>query len=146
VTVVDKPGKLEMLRALGADHVIDYLSEDFTKTGKRYDLILDVKTDRSPFAYLRALNPGGAYVTVGGHIPRLLLTYLLGPWFSRLYKKKMRVVGLKPNKDLGYINELFEAGKLTPVIDRSYRLDDLAEAFRRFGSGDHQGKIIVTMI
>lgn len=145
VTVVDKPGKLDMLRAMGADHVIDYLEEDFTKRGKRYDLILDVKTNRSPFAYARALNPNGAYVTVGGSIPRLLQALVLRPLISRLYHKHVRIAMLKPNKDLAYMNELFEAGKLAPVIDGLYKLADLPEALRRFGAGDHKGKIIVTM-
>jgi NADPH:quinone reductase-like Zn-dependent oxidoreductase len=145
VTVVDKPGKLEMLRAMGADHVIDYLEEDFTQGGKRYDLILDVKTTRSPFANARALNPNGTYVTVGGSIPRLLQTLVLGPLLARLYHKHLRIVGLKPNKDLAYLNELFEAGKLQPVVDGRFKLADLPEAFRRFATGDHTGKIIVTM-
>jgi NADPH:quinone reductase-like Zn-dependent oxidoreductase len=146
VTVVDKPGKLDMLRAMGADHVIDYLKEDFTKGGKGYDLILDVKTNRSPFAYSRALNPNGTYVTVGGSIPRLLEALVLSPLISRLYDKHVRMVGLKQNKDLGYMNELFEAGKLVPVIERRYKLADVPEAFRLFGSGDHKGKIIITMV
>jgi len=145
VTVVDRPGKLDMLRAMGADHVIDYLKEDFTEGGKCYDLILDVKTDRSPLAYARALTLNGTYVTVGGSMPRLLQTLVLGPLLARLYHKHVRVVGLKPNKDLVYMNELFEAGKLRPVIDGPYKLTDLPEAFRLFGTGDHRGKIIVTM-
>ena len=145
VTVVDKPGKLGMLSALGADHVIDYLEEDFTRSGRRYDLILDVKTNRSPFDYLRALNPNGTYVTVGGSIPRLLQALVMGPLTSRLYHKHVRLVGLRPNKDLNYINELFEAGKLLPVIDGPYTLAELPEALRLFGTGDHKGKIIVTI-
>ena len=145
VTVVDKPGKLGMLAAMGADHVIDYLEEDFTRNGRRYDLILDVKTNRSPFDYLRALNPNGTYVTVGGSIPRLLQALVIGPLTARLYHKHLRLVGLRPNKDLNYINELFERGKLLPVIDGPYTLADLPEAFRHFGTGDHQGKIIVTI-
>jgi NADPH:quinone reductase-like Zn-dependent oxidoreductase len=145
VTVVDKAGKLDMLRAMGADHVIDYLDEDFTKSGKCYDLILDVKTNRSPFDYARALNRSGTYATVGGDMPRLLQFLVLSPLMSRRYKKHMRIVMLKPNKDLAYMNELFEAGKLTPVIDGPYKLADLPEAFRLFGRGDHKGKIIVTM-
>lgn len=145
VTAVDKAGKLDMLRAMGADHLIDYLREDFTRGGKGYDLILDVKTNRSPFAYARALNPNGTYVTVGGSIPRLLQALALSPLMSRLYNKHMRMVALKQNKDLAYMNELFEAGKLVPVIDRVYQLADSPEAFRRFGTGDHKGKIIVTM-
>jgi len=145
VTVVDKPGKLDMLRAMGADHVIDYLAEDFTRGGKCYDLILDVKTNRSPLAYARALNPNGTYATVGGSIARGLQALVLGPLVSRLYKKHMRIVTLKPNKDLVYMNELFEAGKLVPVIDGPYKLADVPEALRFFGTGDHRGKIIVTM-
>jgi len=145
VTVVDKAGKLDMLRAMGADHVIDYLEEDFTRQDKCYDLILDVKTNRSPRAYARALNPNGTYATVGGDIPRLLQILVLGPLISRLSNKHLRLVTLKPNKDLAYMNALFEAGKLVPVIDRLYTLADVPDAFRLFGTGDHQGKIIVTM-
>ena len=145
VTVVDKASKLDMLRAMGADHLMDYLREDFTREGKCYDLILDVKTNRSPLAYTRALNPHGTYVTVGGSIPRLLQALVLSPLISRLSNKHVRMVGLKQNKDLAYMNELFEAGKLVPVIDRAYKLADLPEAFRHFGTGDHKGKIIVTM-
>ena len=145
VTVVDKPGKLDMLRAMGADHVIDYFKEDFTKGGKAYDLILDVKTNRSPFAYARALNPDGTYVTVGGSTPRLLQALVLRPLLSRLYHKHMRIVTLKPNKDLAYMNELFEAGKMAPVIEGPYKLAEVPQAFRLFGTGNHKGKIIVTM-
>lgn len=145
VTVVDKAGKRDMLQVMGADHVIDYLAEDFTKGGQRYDLILDVKTNRSPFAYARALNRNGTYATVGGDMPCLLQALVLGPLMSRRYKKHMRIVMLKPNKDLAYMNELFEAGKLVPVIDGPYTLAELPEAFRLFGTGDHKGKIIVTM-
>lgn len=121
VTVVDKPGKLEMLRAMGADHVIDYLKEDFTTAGPCYDLILDVKTNRSPVAYARALHADGTYVTVGGSIPRLLQTLVLGPLLARRQHKHMRVVGLKVNKDLAYMSRLFEAGKLQPVLEGPYR-------------------------
>ena len=145
VTVVDKPGKLDMLRAMGADHVIDYLREDFTKGGSRYDLILDAKTDRSPFAYVQVLAPGGTYVTVGGSILRLLQTLVLGPLIARLYLKHVRIVGLKTNKDLAYMNGLFEDGKLRPVIDRTYSLADLPEALRFFSTGEHNGKISITM-
>ena len=145
VTVVDKADKLDMLRAMGADHVIDYLKEDFTRSGKCYDLILDVKTNRSPLAYARVLNPHGTYATVGGAPSRLLQVWGLGPLISRLSKKHIRLVMLKPNKDLAYMNELFEAGKLAPVIDRSYQLADVREALRFFGTGDHKGKIIITM-
>jgi NADPH:quinone reductase-like Zn-dependent oxidoreductase len=145
VTAVDRADKLGPLRALGADYVIDYGKEDFTKIGRSYDLILDVKTNRSPFAYVRALSPKGTYATVGGDIPRLLQTAIAGPLMSRLSTKRLRVVALKPNKDLAYVNELFEAGQLTPVIDRQYALADIADAFRRFGAADHKGKIVITV-
>jgi NADPH:quinone reductase-like Zn-dependent oxidoreductase len=144
VTAVDSAGKLDMLRALGADHVIDYRREDFTKASARYDLILDAKTSRGPFALVRALKPGGVYATVGGSMPRLLQALPLAPLISRAMGKHIRIVVLKPNKDLGYMSELFEAGKLKPVIEGPYRLADIADAFRLFGAGDHKGKIVVT--
>jgi NADPH:quinone reductase-like Zn-dependent oxidoreductase len=145
VTVVDKASKLDMLRAMGADYVVDYVEEDFTKGDRRYDLILDVKTNRSPFTYARALRPNGTYVTVGGSIPRLLQALVLGPVISRLFKKHVRLVGLRPNKDLTYMNKLFEAGKLLPVIDGLYKLAELPEALRHFGTADHKGKIVVSI-
>ena len=145
VTVVDKPGKLDALRAMGAAHVIDYLREDFTRRGTRYGLILDVKTNRSPRAYARVLNPNGVYATVGGDLPRLLQVVVQGPLIKSLARKHVRVVVLKPNKDLAYMNDLFEAGKLSPVIDSVYPLAELPDALRRFGTGDHTGKVIVTM-
>lgn len=146
VTVVDRPGKLDMLRALGADHTMNYLEQDFTRSGEAYDLILDVRTDRSPFAYARALRPGGAYVTVGGSTARLLEVVALGPLMSRTHGKRARVVALKANKDLVYMNELFEAGKMVPVLDGPYELADTADALRLFATGDHKGKIIITMV
>jgi len=145
VTVVDKAGKLDMLRSLGAQHVVDYALQDFTRQGRLYDLILDVKTKRSPLAYARALKPGGVYATVGGEMHRLFATLLLMPFLSRLSRKHLRIVVLKPNKDLAYVNELFEAGKLVPVIDGTYSLADIRQALRRYGTGDHHGKVVVRM-
>jgi NADPH:quinone reductase-like Zn-dependent oxidoreductase len=146
ITVVDKRDKLDMLRALGADHVIDYVEKDFTDGDDRYDLVLDVKTNRSPLGYLRALNPGGTYATVGGSIPRLLQTVVLSPIVSKVYGKHLRIVALKANKDLAQMNELFTSGKLLPVIEGPYRFSDLPEAFRLFGNADHKGKIIVSLV
>jgi NADPH:quinone reductase-like Zn-dependent oxidoreductase len=145
VTGVDSSGKLDMLRSMGFDHVIDYTQEDFTKNGKCYDLILDVKTNRSIFDYTRALCPNGIYVTVGGSMVRLFQALLLGPWISMISKKNIRIVGLKQNKDLAYMNELFEAGKVKPVIDGPYKLDELPRAFRHFGEGAHKGKVVITV-
>jgi len=143
VTVVDKGSKLDMLRALGAEHVIDYLNEDFTGSGRTYDLILDAKMTRSPFAYLRALKARGSYVTVGGHIRRLLQLGLLSRPIARFSDKRVRLVGLKPNKDLAYMNQLFEEGALLPVVDHVYTLADVPDALRRFGTGAHTGKIVI---
>ena len=145
VTGVDSSGKLDMLRTMGFDQVIDYTKEDFTRSGQCYDLILDVKTNRSVFAYTRALCPHGVYVTVGGSTVRLLQALLLGPWISLITKKRIRMVLLKPNKDLAYMNELFEAGKLKSVIDGPYKLSQLPEAMRHFGQGNHKGKVVIVV-
>ncbi len=145
VTGVDSSGKLEMMRSVGFDHVIDYTQEDFTKNGKCYNLILDVKTNRSVFDYVRSLCKDGIYITVGGSMVRLLQALLLGPWISITSKKKIRFVALKKNRDLAYMNELYEAGKVKPVIDGPYRLDEVPKAFRHFGEGAHKGKVIVTV-
>jgi NADPH:quinone reductase-like Zn-dependent oxidoreductase len=145
VTGVDSSGKLDMLHSMGFDHVIDYTKEDFTKNGLCYDLILDVKTNRSIFNYTRALNPNGTYVTVGGSLVRIFQALLLGPLISKISKKNIRIVALKPNKDLAYMNELFEAGKVKPVIDGPYKLSEVPEAIRYFGEGNHKGKIVITL-
>ena len=145
ITGVDNSGKLEMMRTLGFDHLIDYTKEDFTKNGQQYDLILDAKTNRSMFDYTRALRPNGIYVTVGGSMVRLLQALLLGPWISMISKKKIAIVALKANKDLAYMNELFEAGKIKPVIDGPFRLADVPAAFRLFGKGVHKGKLVITV-
>lgn len=145
ITGVDDTGKLEMLRQLGFDHVIDYTKEDFTKNGKQYDLILDVKTNRSVFDYTRALRPNGIYSTVGGSIARLLQAFILAPLISIILNKKIVIVALKANKDLSYMKDLFEAGKVKPVIDGSCKLDEVPNAFRRFGKGAHKGKIVITV-
>ncbi|MGB8190844.1 MAG: NAD(P)-dependent alcohol dehydrogenase [Chitinophagaceae bacterium] len=145
VTGVDHSGKLDMMRSLGFDHVIDYTKEDFTKMGRQYDLILDVKTNRSMLNYARALSPNGVYVTVGGSMPRLLQALLFAPLISMTSKKHIRIVALKTNKDLAYMSELFEAGKIKCVIDGPYRLDEVPEAFRLFGKGEHKGKVVVSI-
>jgi NADPH:quinone reductase-like Zn-dependent oxidoreductase len=134
-----------MLRSMGFDHVIDYTKEDFTKNGQHYDLILDVKTNRSILDYMRVLRPNGIYVTVGGSMIRLLQALVLGPWISMISKKMVGIVALKPNKDLAYMNELFEAGTVKPVIDGPYSLDEVPNTFRLFGEGAHKGKVVITV-
>jgi NADPH:quinone reductase-like Zn-dependent oxidoreductase len=145
LTGVDRGSKLDKLRALGFDHVIDYTREDFTRSAKTYDLILDVKTRRSPFGYLRALNPGGRYVTVGGFLPRVAQTACLGPWIRMRTGKNARVVILKANKDMARVNELFESGSLRPVIDRTFPLHEARDAMRYYVEGNFVGKIVVNM-
>lgn len=145
VTGVDNTGKLDMMRSMGFNHVIDYTREDFTKNGRRYDLILDVKTNRSILDYTRALSPNGTYVTVGGSLGRLLQVLFLSPWISMFSKKHIRLVALKLNKDLIYMNELFEAGKVKPVIDGPYKLEEVPKAFRIFGEAKHKGKLVITI-
>ncbi len=144
-TGVDSTEKLDLLRSIGYDHVLDYTREDFTKGGQRYDLILDVKTNRSPFAYLHTLTAQGVYVTVGGSTARLIQVLVLGLVLPLVGKKRMRIVALKPNKDLDYLTGLVEAGSLRPVIDSRYSLSDTAAAMRRFGEGKHRGKIVITV-
>jgi NADPH:quinone reductase-like Zn-dependent oxidoreductase len=145
VTGVDTGDKLKMMQALGFDHIIDYKREDFTKNGQPYDLILDTKTNRSPFAYLRSLAPGGTYVTVGGNPSQLFQLLCLKPWIARFSKKSLHIVALKPNQDLDYINRLFEAGKLKCIIDGPYSLEEVPAAIRYFGEGRHSGKVVISV-
>ena len=145
LTGVDSPEKLDMLRSMGVRHVIDYTQEDFTRNGKAYDLILDVKTNRSIFDCARALSPNGTYVTVGGDMHRLFQALVVLPWISMTTSKSIRIVALKKNKDLAYMRELFEAGKVVPVIDGPYALSEVPEAFRYFGEGHHKGKVVITV-
>ena len=146
VTGVDNTGKLDFLRSLGADHVIDYTREDFTKNGKQYDLILDVIAHRSVFAYAQALRPNGTYFLVGGAVAVLFQILLLGPWIRRATGKNVRLLVVPQNrKDLVSIAELCEAGKVIPVIDRRYPLSEVPEALRYVGEGRHKGKVVITL-
>ncbi len=145
VTGVDSTGKLDMIRSLGADHVIDYTKEDFTKNGKVYDLILDVKTDRSIFNYRRALSSNGIYVTVGGRTARILQLVFLGSLISMIGSKKLKLIMHKPSKGLNILNELFESGKIKPFVDRCFPLSETAEAFLYFGEGHFKGKVVITV-
>jgi len=149
VTGVCSTGKMEFVRSLGADLVIDYTQENFTKNGQHYDLILDVKGFHSIFDYKRALTPRGIYVMVGGTTALVNQLIFLRPWISMTDNKKMSLLLHKPNKGLGFMKELLEAGKIVPVIDRCYPLNEVAEAFRYFGEGQARGKakgkIVITL-
>jgi len=143
VTGVDSAEKLDMLRSIGADHVVDYAKEDFTKTGQVYDLILDVVSHRSVLDYGRAMSVGGISVIIGGSPGKVLPSLLLGSWV--LGSRKVRLLLLRPNPlDLAFLNELFEAGKVVPIIDRIYTFNEVIEAFRYFGKGRVKGKIVIT--
>ena len=125
--------------------MIDYEKEDFAAGDRRYDLVLDAKMTRSPFACARVLDPGGTYVAVGGEMLRLLQAALAGGFIARRHGKRVRVVALKPNKDLAAVNALFEQGALRPVLEPVLPLEALPEGFRLFARGDHKGKIVVTV-
>ena len=146
VTGVDASHKLNVVRSVGADHVIDYTQEDFTKTGVRYDLIIDCQGFRSMFDYKRALRPEGTYAMVGGPMLRVLQLLFLNFCASLTRKgRKFRLVAEGPNKGLADLKELIEAGKLVPIVDRTYQLSEVPEALRYFGEGRHKGKIVIAM-
>ncbi len=146
VTGVDNTGKLDFMRSLDADHVIDFTREVFTKNGKQYDLILDLVAHRSVFAYQRALKPNGSYFFVGGSVALIFQILLLGSWIRRTTGKKIRILAVQPKlKDLAYITELCEAGKVVPIIDRRYPLREVPEALRYLGEGRAKGKLVITM-
>lgn len=143
VTAVDNGMKLDMLLSLGADHVIDYTKEDFTRNGVGYDRIIDVAGFRPIFAYKRALASRGIYGMIGGATSRIMQTLALAPIIGLLGSKKMGVVRHKANKDMEHVIELLEDGKLMPVIDRTYPLDEVPDALRFFGEAKSQGKILI---
>lgn len=147
VTVVDSAVKLDMLRSIGADHLIDHTKQDFTKNGQQYDLILDIAARHSIFDYRRALAPNGLYSLVGGSRSAIFQTLFLGPILSLFGKKKIGIIAWKPNnkEDLEYVLELIESGKIKPIIDKCYPLAEVAEAFRYFEKGQPRGKIVITM-
>ena len=132
---------MELVRSIGADHVIDYTKEDFTKKEQRYDLILDILANRSMSDYMGALNPKGKYVAVAFNPSSLFLGLL----FSRKGKRAGSLVAKTNVNDLVYMKELIEAGKIVPVIDRRYPLNEGAEALGYYGERHAQGKVIITV-
>lgn len=146
VTGVCSTSKLDMVRSIGADHVIDYTQEDFTKNGQRYDLILAANGHHPISDYKRALSPTGTYVMSGGSGAQMFQAMLLGPMISMTGDKKMSNLLKKPNnKDLVVLKELLEAKKITPVIDRTYPLADVPEAIRYLEDGHARGKVVITV-
>jgi NADPH:quinone reductase-like Zn-dependent oxidoreductase len=146
VTGVDNAEKLEFMRSLGADHVIDYTREDFTRNGRTYDLILDLAGHRSAFAYRRSLKPGGRYLYVGGSMATLVQVLLVGPLIGTSGGRKIRVLAVRSGAQyLAPIVELCQAGKIATVIDRRYPLSEVPEALRYLGEGHARGKVVVTV-
>jgi len=146
VTAVCSTRNVDTARSLGADHVIDYTQEDFTRSGQHYDLIFAANAYHSIFDYRRALGQDGIYVMAGGGSLPMLQTMLLGPFLSRIGRKKMCFVGAKMKQtDLAVLKELLEAGKIIPVIDRRYPFSDVPEALRYLGEGHAQGKVVITV-
>lgn len=145
VTAVCSAKKMEQARALGADHVIDYARQDFTRSGERYDLILAVNSSRSILDYRRALAPQGRYAMIGGGSKQLFQALLFGPLLS-LGGRKMVAVTSKANlQDLRLLKELVEAGKLKAVIDKRYRLEHAADAVHYVEQGHAGGKVVVVI-
>ena len=146
VTGVDNSEKLEFMRSLGADHVIDYTRDDFTRNGRTYDLILDLAAHRPAVAYRSSLMPGGRYLYVGGSVATLLQVLLIGPVIGRAEGKKIRLLAVRQGaQHLAPIVDLCQAGKLATVIDRRYRLNQVPEALRYLGEGHAKGKVVVIL-
>jgi len=147
VTAVCSTRNVDMVRSIGADHVIDYTQADFTKNGQRYDLIFAVNGYHSIFDYKRALNAKGVYVFIGGSIAAMFQAMFLGPVISMTGRQKMGSMGVaQPSQqDLVFMKELLEAGKVVPVIDRRYPLGETAEALRYLEEGHAKGKVVITV-
>ncbi len=152
VTAVCSPGNVDQAHALGADHVIDYTREDFARNGQRYDLIYDVAAHHSISAFKRSLTPGGRCVIAGigfPHlsVPRFFGLLIAGPLRSRFGDKSVRFMGIARinDKDLGILGGLLDSRKIVSAIDRTFPLDQTAEAMRYFGTGHAHAKVVVTV-
>jgi NADPH:quinone reductase-like Zn-dependent oxidoreductase len=146
VSAVCGPTNADLVRSLGADHVIDYTQDDFTRTGERYDLILAVNGSRSIFTFRRSLSPCGIYVVAGGSFPQLLQGLLLGPVISRLGRKKMGSMLARINaRDLDILSALQQSRRIKPIIDRRYPLSEIAAAVGYLEQGHARGKVVITV-
>ena len=144
VTAVCSTRNVDAARSIGADHIIDYTLEDFTQSGRRYDLIMAANAYHSIFDYRRALTQNGIYVWSGGRVSFQVM--LLGPLLSLIGRKKIRFFLAKLNKtDLGLLADLLESGKVVPMIDRRYPLSETAEAVRYLEEGHARGKVVITV-
>jgi NADPH:quinone reductase-like Zn-dependent oxidoreductase len=146
VTGVCSTRNVDMVRSLGADHIIDYQQEDYTQNGQRYDIILDAAAYHSLADNQRALAPKGVYVLVGGSGGQFLEAMLLGRWRSRKHGQQFRTFVKHPTQQhLLFVKELLEAGSIAPVIDRCYPLHQSTEALRYLEAGHARGKVVITM-
>jgi len=148
VTAVCSTRNLDMTRSIGADHIIDYTQEDFTRNRQSYDLVFAVNGYHSLSAYKRALNPQGIYVCAGGTMPQIFQAMFLGSLMSRSGGKKMSMMGMaKVNQeDLVYLGDLLKTGKIVPIIDWHYPLNEIVEAFRYVEDTHAQGKVVITVV
>ncbi|MEZ4737356.1 MAG: NAD(P)-dependent alcohol dehydrogenase [Caldilineaceae bacterium] len=148
VTGVCSTRKMEMVRSIGADHVIDYTQEDFTQNGQQYDLILAVGGDVPLSAYRRALRPEGRYVMIGGSsMTQFFQAMLMGPWLSMAGKQKLGLMLVKPTQtDLAFVAELLASGKVIPMVDKAYPFADLPDAIRYLEAGRAQGKVVINVV
>lgn len=144
VTAVCSTRKMEMVRSLHPDHIIDYTTTDVTQTDQPYDLILDAAAYRSAFDYFRVLKPKGIYVLIGGSTLRFLQAMLWSLWFSKPHRRQVKCLAAKPNQaDLIAVKDLLEARKIVPYIDRVYSLSEVPDAIRRLEQRQVQGKVVI---
>jgi NADPH:quinone reductase-like Zn-dependent oxidoreductase len=142
VTGVCSTKNVEMVRSIGADHVVDYTREDFTRSGARYDLVLDTIGNRSLRECRRVLAAKAVYVHVGGRMARVLALPIVSPFLSQ---SLVQLIAKRNSADLEILKGLIEAGKVTPVIDRTYSLSEVPEAIRYLETGHARGKIVITV-
>jgi NADPH:quinone reductase-like Zn-dependent oxidoreductase len=146
VTGVDRGSKLDFMRAVGADHVIDFEREDFAARDARYDLVVDVQARRSAFTHARVLKAGGRYVIVGGPLPKIFATVTLGSAISAVTGKSIGLLLYRPNVgDLEEMARLFVAG-VVPKVEAVYPLEQAADALRHVGEGRVRGKVVVSLV
>jgi NADPH:quinone reductase-like Zn-dependent oxidoreductase len=147
VTGVDHGVKFDLMHSAGADHVIDYTSEDFTANGRKYDLILDIVDEHSVLYYRRSLAPRGGYVLVARRLTGFAQAFLVGAGISMISSKRMGTFMWRANRraDLDLIKALLENGRVTPIIDRRFQLSDVPEALRYQEDGNARGKVVITV-
>ena len=147
VTAVCSSRNTEMVRAIGADHILDYTQIDITQTEQQYDLILDIAAYRSPFDYLPILKPKGTYVIVGGSITRIFQVMIFGSLISKLTGRNILPLASNPSQtDLLALKSMIESGTIVPIIDRTYNLSEVPEAIRRLEERKVSGKIAIRLI